>query len=287
MRQYLPETFGLNNQFWIGKCESRADPLQMGRVRVRIYGHHTPDESLIPTELLPWAVPLMPSTNASLSGVGTTPVGIMEGTICFGVWMDGSDQQMPMVIGTLNALEGSGAPADIISTRENVINDQTLGAPGDFTPTGDGPSWLQVARGEIGVKEMKGGQHNPKILEYLKTVGIGSGDETPWCSAFAAWCLKNGGMSISGITGMAKSHARAPSLRRIDKLTYGCIVVLNRGSNPASGHVGFYVGSQGGRLQLLGGNQSNSVKTSGFPSSRVHALMWPAGAPLAEQAVTT
>lgn len=283
MRQYLPESFGLNNQFWLGVVEDRSDPLQLGRVRVRIFGHHTQSQELIPTLLLPWAIPLMPSTSASLSGVGNSPVGIMEGTLCFGIWLDGSDQQTPMVMGTINTL-GDGTVTQGVDPETNIIHDDGYGAPGDFTPTEEQPAWLELARNEIGTKEIKDGQFNPKILEYLKTVGKGEGDESVWGGAFVAWVLKKSDQSIEGLTGKAKSFVNAPSMQKIERLSYGAIVVLNRGSDPNNGFVGFYTGSQGGRLLLLGSDTPDRVIIGGYSMSRVHSILWPANAPLGETA---
>jgi len=223
----------------------------------------------------------MPVTEAAMSGVGDAPVGLMLGSIVFGMWLDGSDQQVPFVMGTINTLEGDGSSSNILDRGQNVIQDGTnnnIGVPGDFTPTGDGPSWLQIARGEVGTKEIKGAQHNPRVLEYLSTVGTARNDETPWCAAFAAWCLKQAGVSVTGL-GNAKSFATAPSLTRIDNLEYGAIVVLNRGANSNDGHVGFCVGTKGGRVMLLGGNVSDRVDISGTSPSRIFAIMWPTGTP--------
>lgn len=282
LNQYFPPNFGEDVKMWIGVVEDRSDPLQMGRVRVRIYNHHTSDTSLIPTETLPWAQIMMPATSASMSGVGRTPTGLMIGTLVLGIWLDGTDKQTPMVLGSFHTLEGDGSSTNIIDRDTNVINDgnnNNMGVPGDFNPTGDGPQWLQVARGELGTKEIKGPQHNPRILEYLKSVGISSGDETPWCAAFARWALDKAGVSTTGINGLARSFTRSPAFTKIDKLEYGCIVVFGRSSSPTYGHVGFYVGSQGGRIQVLGGNQSDSVSIGGFSSSRLVGAYWPTGAP--------
>jgi hypothetical protein len=48
----------------------------------------------------------------------------------------------------------------------------------------------------------------------------------------------------------------------------GCIVVLKRG-DPPKGHVGFYVGTEGGHIRLLGGNQGDKVSIASFPPDRV------------------
>ena len=57
---------------------------------------------------------------------------------------------------------------------------------------------LDYAEGELGQKERKGKEHNPRILEYLATTTLGdsarSRDETPWCSAFVNWCVVRAGL---------------------------------------------------------------------------------------------
>lgn len=277
--------FGTNPHKWIGVVENRADPLQLGRCQVRIHGYHTDDKSLIPTEHLPWAMPVMPITSAALSGVGESPTGPMEGTVVVGFWADYPDCQIPFMEGTINQIElingslsgGSGISQQTLHQPGNLINDGNFG-PGTINPVGDGPRWLQIARGEMKkkVKEWPGSSHNPEVLKYGKDLGFTTDDrEHPWCAAFARWCLKEAGVSVSGITGMAKSFLKAPSMKPISQPRLGCIAVYHRGSNPASGHVGFFVGRSGGRDRILGGNQSNAVNISGYSVSKLAGYRWP------------
>ena len=63
--------------WWYGVVEDRDDPLRMGRCRVRILGYHVDDTEMLPTEDLPWAIPIMPINSASASGVGASPTGIL------------------------------------------------------------------------------------------------------------------------------------------------------------------------------------------------------------------
>ena len=55
----------------------------------------------LPTADLPWAHPLNPITSATVSGVGQTPLGVVEGTWVVGFFTDGSPAQQPVIIGTL------------------------------------------------------------------------------------------------------------------------------------------------------------------------------------------
>ena len=41
--------------WFVGVVESREDPSQIGRVQVRVLGHHTDNKTSIPTSDLPWA----------------------------------------------------------------------------------------------------------------------------------------------------------------------------------------------------------------------------------------
>ena len=89
-----------NFNWWIGIVEDRADPRMLGRCRVRIIGYHTEDVMELPTSSLPWAVPSMPLTSASISGVGETPA-FVEGSTVLGFFSDGNDEQVPVIMGTI------------------------------------------------------------------------------------------------------------------------------------------------------------------------------------------
>ena len=86
--------------WWIGIVEDRVDPAMLGRCKVRIIGYHTENRIELPTENLPWAVPVMPATSPSLSGVGETP-SFVQGTTVVGFFSDGEDEQIPVIMGTL------------------------------------------------------------------------------------------------------------------------------------------------------------------------------------------
>ena len=96
---------GKHTVFFFGVVEDINDPVELGRVRVRCYGYHTEDKSQIPTDSLPWAIVLSPTDSASVSGVGQTPSGLMQGSWVFGIFIDGERAQEPMVLGSV-----AGAP---------------------------------------------------------------------------------------------------------------------------------------------------------------------------------
>jgi len=124
---------------------------------------------------------------------------------------------------------------------------------------------------EIGLKELRGAEHNPDIVEMFADVGHSwvKDDETAWCAAFVGSMLARAGL---------------PSTRKLDARSYlkwgmsvdprdaqiGDIVVFWRQS-PTSwqGHVGFFAGRDGDYIKVLGGNQSNSVSIAAYPMSRL------------------
>ena len=106
-----------NFVWWQGVVEDRIDPLMLGRCRVRILGYHTDDKLEIPTNCLPWATIMQPTTSAAMSGIGTTPIGPVEGTWVIGFFRDGENAQEPVIMGTVG-----GKPEDI-PDRAKGFND--------------------------------------------------------------------------------------------------------------------------------------------------------------------
>ena len=78
-------------QWFVGVVEDRNDPKTLGRVRVRCLGYHTKFLNKLPTADLPWAHVMNPITSATVSGVGHTPLGAVEGTWVIGFFIDGPD----------------------------------------------------------------------------------------------------------------------------------------------------------------------------------------------------
>ena len=94
--------------WWTGVVESRYDPLQIGRCKVRCMGWHDEDIDKLPTNDLPWAQPLQPITSAALSGIGTSPTGLIEGSWVVGFFMDGKQAQFPIIMGSIAGVSGEG-----------------------------------------------------------------------------------------------------------------------------------------------------------------------------------
>lgn len=119
---------------------------------------------------------------------------------------------------------------------------------------------FEIAKKEIGVKEISGPKHNPKIIEYHFTTGFrATTDEVPWCSSFVNWCITQAG-GVGTNDAMARSWLAWGS--RIKEPVAGDLVIFSRGSNIVSGHVGFLASKPKIYLPfvyVLGGNQNNQV----------------------------
>jgi len=131
MRNFI----GQNNFTWfIGVVEDINDPVQLGRVRVRCYGWHTDDKGQIPTEALPWAMPVNPVTSASVSGVGETPTGLVQGSWVIGFFIDGEKAQEPAILGSL-----AGLPINLPNGKIG-FNDPDENFPREgYVTSGDNP----------------------------------------------------------------------------------------------------------------------------------------------------
>lgn len=143
------------------------------------------------------------------------------------------------------------------------------------------PKWFEIAENEVGTKEVKGGE-NPRILAYHASTTLKAReDEIPWCSSFVNWCITQAGLkgtnSAAAISWLNYGVSTEPK--------EGAITIIRqkkKGPDQATGsssgnHVGFLVKTEGIRIYLLGGNQSDQVKISGFnlASYEVLSYRWP------------
>lgn len=167
---------------------------------------------------------------------------------------------------TWKALEGGIVPTPPISSVPSGNSSNAL--------------WMTIATNEKGQVEIPGRLHNPRIVEYHASTSLqATSDETPWCSAFVNWCLKQAGVAGTNSAAAASwiSWGRAASSQ------YGSIIVIykpsaaNSSLTSSGNHVGFLIEETTTHYKILGGNQSNQVKESRFPKSswQRKAMRWP------------
>jgi len=159
---------GNNFIWWVGVVEDRKDPEKLGRCRVRIFGHHTSDLAVLPTNKLPWAVPLQPITSAANSGVGTSPVGPVEGTWVIGWFLDDDDCQQPIMMGTI-----AGKNEEVKKAKEKTELDNLRAG-----------NYLTTSNGSI----VRDGSGNPIVIgsaeaqEYTTESATGINPANPSCN---------------------------------------------------------------------------------------------------------
>ena len=134
--------FNNSVKWFTGIVESRNDPLMLGRLQVRIHGVHPSltvhgDIQGLPTEDLLWITPVQDITSASISGVGRSPTGIVEGTMVFGLALD--DRYLNCVI---------------LGTIAGQYTEQPLASEGFCDPSGQYPRYIgndvnTLARGGV------------------------------------------------------------------------------------------------------------------------------------------
>ncbi|ARU55597.1 peptidoglycan binding protein [Oleiphilus messinensis] len=131
--------------------------------------------------------------------------------------------------------------------------------------------WYDIAYAELGIKEeSEANTHNKRILEYHATTRLGAKtDETPWCSSFVNWVMLQSGIQGTN-NALAKSWITWGF--KVETPFKGAITVIKRknknldtytGSSTGY-HVGFFVSATQSGIRLLGGNQSDQVKSSNF-----------------------
>ena len=98
------EYYGDETRWFIGIVVNINDPLQLGRVQVRIHGIHSANTNDIPLNDLPWAQTVIPVTEGGVSGLGAN-VGIKPASQVFGIFLDGKNSQLPLVMGSIPKIE--------------------------------------------------------------------------------------------------------------------------------------------------------------------------------------
>ena len=115
--------YGDNTRWFVGDVKSVSDPLELGRIQVRVHGIHSDNQIDIPDANLPWAQTVVPITEGGTKGIGNN-LGIKVGALVFGIFLDGMDSQLPLVLGSMPKYE-EGSPGGL-STNQLARGTNTL-----------------------------------------------------------------------------------------------------------------------------------------------------------------
>jgi len=153
-------------------------------------------------------------------------------------------------------------------------------------------AWMDVAQAEL--KMWTAGdliESKPPGLEavrkYLNAASEDLADNSAWCGAFVAWCLLKASQANNAIADtIVEGPAWAANwknwgdleLRQRDPggIPFGAIVVLAPAENTdSSGHVAFFSQTvPPNKIELLGGNQSDRVKTMVVERNKIVNIRW-------------
>jgi len=210
---------GRNGFIWFnGVVEDRLDPQYTGRVRVRCIGYHTQDKIKLPTADLPWATVVLPTTAAGISGLGSSPSALVEGSWVFGYFRD-EDLQEPIVLGSM-----PGRPIELANTSK-----------GFYDPNGIYPKYkdeVDTNRLAVNLKDNEGNEINPHLSLTLRRstreTNIATADFNPVTAA--------DGSLIAGDDGDVWSQPAIP---------YATVYPYNKVYETESGHIKEYDDTSG------------------------------------------
>tara|TARA_R110000803_G_scaffold97888_5_gene165998 strand:- start:453 stop:1073 length:621 start_codon:yes stop_codon:yes gene_type:complete len=113
--------YGDQTRWFLGEVVNvKDDPLKLGRVKVKVFGVY--DD--IDDADLPWAQIVVPVTQGVHEEQGQY-LGILKGTQVFGIFLDGQNSQLPMVIGTVPKEGDANPKADANYPTNKVYQTET------------------------------------------------------------------------------------------------------------------------------------------------------------------
>ena len=177
----MSQFYGDETRWFIGMVVDNVDPLKLDRVKVRIHGIHNNNE--IPTEDLPWAQVNLPVTEDGSSGLGGNSQ-LKNRAQVFGIFLDGTDSQLPLVLGSIPKIE----------TERNDVN--------EAHNTGAGPDTI------VGVTtaELTGNTNIEKCFNFFISPEGGSFTIQQTCGMIGNFCVESGAtMNKGDINPNAKS----------------------------------------------------------------------------------
>jgi len=148
------------NNFYIGVVEDNQDPDKAGKCRIRVVGLHTSKKKRenaegIPTDHLPWAIPITPIMGGGVSGVGYFGVPVKGSWVIVG--FIGGEHNNPFYFGCI-----SGTPTTEINTQQGFSDPE-----GIYPKFLNEPDWNRNARNDG--KEVLNDIKNANLEEFEPT----------------------------------------------------------------------------------------------------------------------
>jgi hypothetical protein len=171
--------YGDQTRWFIGKVVDNNDPLYLGRVRINILGIH---DNVADAGDLPWASMVLPTTEGGVTS--GFPPSLDLGAQVFGIFLDGVQSQLPLVIGSiphkLSYNDPESGTFGVDRDRQGFIDTQPGAYAGITEPIGSANESAEkaynyfrsvgysdaVTRGIIGNMIVESGNFDPKNIGF-------------------------------------------------------------------------------------------------------------------------
>lgn len=115
-----------------GKFESKDQIPGWGkRCKVRIIGLHDREETTISSDQLPWAQVMYPVTGGGGQAQAGATANLRQGNFVFGFFLDGQDQQVPVIMGVLGSNAQTALGGEIGTDKANFSSTSGHATPAD------------------------------------------------------------------------------------------------------------------------------------------------------------
>ena len=99
------------------------------RYKVRIVGLHDQEETSIPSDQLPWAQVMYPITAGGGQAAASQTANLRQGMFVFGFFMDGQEQQVPVIMGILGSNAQTALNTTIGTDKSNFSSTSGYATP--------------------------------------------------------------------------------------------------------------------------------------------------------------
>ncbi len=156
---------------------------------------------------------------------------------------------------------------------------QTVPPPGAAAPNAASstPQWFDLAKKEIGNREISDTNDGPVIKRYRQLAQCGAPGNA-WCAIFVNAMLALCNPPVPGTKSPSSQSFRSNgNFVKIGGPALGAVTVFWRDSPDSGlGHVGFYNGETANSIFVLGGNEDNMVEIEPVPRNQLFGYWWPA-----------
>ena len=175
MRAISKDFYGDQTRWFIGVVEQHlGDPLDLGRIKVRVFGIHSASEGDVGLDDLPWCPVMMPINDPGVPGF-MNPYGIQTGARVWGIFLDGKHSQSPMIMGSI-----PHSPDNIV---EFSVDDPNTFSVNRGATVSDGTAFSARRNGKAGVSvknyQLGSGTFVEQSFDFLYSALIDRGSKYP------------------------------------------------------------------------------------------------------------